>query len=475
MTISSTPLADPAPPPWSPMLLFSLCLSMLLSALGSSLGNVALPALAQAWRAPFALVQWVALGYLLTLTALSVSVGRLSDSLGRRRLLLAGIAVFSIGSALCAAAPSLPMLIAARALQGLGAACMMALSMAGVSDWAPAGRAGRAMGWLGSLSAVGSTLGPSLGGGLIAWSGWPAMFWLSAALGALTWLLSWRILPADRPRHGPAAPFDGQGALWLALALVCYALAGAAGFTLSGLAWLAAMLLATAGLVWRQGRAPASLIPLPLLRHPALRAGLLGSLLVSTVMMATLVVGPFYLTFALGLTPGKLGLAVALGPLAAALASAPAGRLVDRFGAPRVAGGGLCGLAVGAALLALLPLSSGLAGYLLPIVSMTVSYALFQTANNTAVMQCAAPQQRGVLAGLLNVSRNLGLTSGAALMGALFAWGVGNSDMAHAAPEAVAAGMRLTFAVAVAMVGLAGWRSMGRWPDAGSQTPANTR
>ena len=66
------------------------------------------------------------------------------------------------------------------------------------------------------------------------------MFWLSAALGALTWLLSWRILPADRPRHGPAAPFDGQGALWLALALVCYALAGAAGFTLSGLAWLAA-------------------------------------------------------------------------------------------------------------------------------------------------------------------------------------------------------------------------------------------
>jgi MFS family permease len=148
---------------------------------------------------------------------------------------------------------------------------------------------------------------------------------------------------------------------------------------------------------------------------------------------------------------------------------------VDRFGAPRVAGGGLCGLAVGAALLARLPLSSGLAGYLLPIVSMTVSYALFQTANNTAVMQCAAPQQRGVLAGLLNVSRNLGLTSGAALMGALFAWGVGNSDMAHAAPEAVAAGMRLTFAVAVAMVGLAGWRSMGRWPDAGSQTPANTR
>ena len=295
-------------------------------------------------------------------------------------------------------------------------------------------------------------------------------------MGALTWLLSWRILPADRPRHGPAAPFDGQGALWLALALVCYALAGAAGFTLSGLAWLAAMLLATAGLVWRQGRAPAPLIPLPLLRHPALRAGLLGSLLVSTVMMATLVVGPFYLTFALGLTPGKLGLAVALGPLAAALASAPAGRLVDRFGAPRVAGGGLCGLAVGAALLALLPLSSGLAGYLLPIVSMTVSYALFQTANNTAVMQCAAPQQRGVLAGLLNVSRNLGLTSGAALMGALFAWGVGNSDMAHATPEAVAAGMRLTFAVAVLMVGLAGWRSMmGRWPDAGSQTPANTR
>lgn len=475
MSIPSPTPTDHASPPWLRQLLFSLCLSMLLSALGSSLANVGLPALLQAWRAPFAQVQWVVLAYLLTLTALSVSVGRLSDSLGRRRLLLTGIAVFSVGSALCAAAPSLPALIAARALQGLGAACMMALSMAGVSDWAPAGRAGRAMGWLGSLSAVGSTLGPSLGGALIAWSGWPAMFWLSAALGVLTWLLSWRTLPADRPRQGPAAPFDGQGALWLALALVCYGLAGAAGFTLGGLAWLVVALLAVAGLVWRQGRAPAPLIPLPLLRQPALRAGLLGSLLVSTVMMATLVVGPFYLAFGLGLTPGVLGLVVAVGPLAAALASAPAGRLVDRFGASRVAGSGLSGLALGAAALAVLPLGSGVAGYLLPIVTMTISYALFQTANNTAVMQHAGAAQRGVMAGLLNVSRNLGLTSGAALMGALFAWGVGQGDIAHAAPEAVAAGMRLTFALAVGMVVMAGWRSLLRLPDAGSQTPANTR
>lgn len=161
---------------WPRGLLFSLCAAMLLAALGSSLANIALPALAQAWRAPFAQVQWVVLAYLLTLTALSISLGRLSDRLGRRRLLLAGLAAFSVASALGAAAPSLAWLIAARALQGLGAACMMSLSLACVSDWAPAGRSGHAMGWLGGMSALGSTLGPALGGALIAHAGWPALF-----------------------------------------------------------------------------------------------------------------------------------------------------------------------------------------------------------------------------------------------------------------------------------------------------------
>src|SRR5947208_11166776 len=117
--------------------LASLSLSMLLSALGTSIANVGLPTLAQAFDASFQEVQWVVLAYLLAITTLIVSVGRLGDIIGRRRLLLAGIFLFTVASALCGVAPSLWFLVAARAVQGLGAAVMMALTLALVSETVP--------------------------------------------------------------------------------------------------------------------------------------------------------------------------------------------------------------------------------------------------------------------------------------------------------------------------------------------------
>lgn len=114
--------------------LASLALSMLLSSLGTSIANVGLPTLAAVFDASFQQVQWVVLAYLLAITTLIVSVGRLGDLIGRRRLLLGGIGLFTLGSALCALAPTLWLLMGFRALQGLGAAIMMALTMAFVGE-----------------------------------------------------------------------------------------------------------------------------------------------------------------------------------------------------------------------------------------------------------------------------------------------------------------------------------------------------
>ena len=180
--------------------LASLSLSMLLSSLGTSIANVALPTLAQAFSASFQHVQWVVLAYLLAITTLIVSVGRLGDITGRRRLLLAGIVLFTGASLLCGIAPTLWLLIAARAAQGIGAAVMMALAMAFVGETVPKDRIGRAMGLLGTMSAIGTALGPSLGGILIAGFGWQAIFLVSVPLGILTFLLAYRYLPADRRR-----------------------------------------------------------------------------------------------------------------------------------------------------------------------------------------------------------------------------------------------------------------------------------
>lgn len=439
--------------------LASLSLCALFAALGVSCANVALPTLAQAFDASFQQVQWVVIAYLLAMTTLIVSVARLGDVAGRRRLLLAGIALFAAASLVGGVAFTLWVLIAARAGQGLGAAIMMALTMALVGATVPQTRTGSAMGLLGAMSAAGTALGPSLGGVLIGTLGWRAIFLVNLALALLTLALAGRYLPPDRPDPaGVKLPVDVAGTLLLVLALGAYALGMTLGRGTFGPLNAALLLAAACTLVLfvlAEGRAASPMIALSMLRDRALSASLAGGALVSTVMMATLVVGPFYLSRALALDAAAVGLVMAVGPVAAALAGVPAGRLADRFGAARIAVAGLAGLAAGSVALSLMPAKFGVPGYLGASASMTVSYALFQTANNTAVMASASPQQRGVLSGLLNLSRNLGLITGASVMGALFAIGAASPSLLTAQPGAMAAGMRLTFGVAAFLIVLA--------------------
>lgn len=436
--------------------LTSLSLSMLLSSLDTSIANVALPTLAEAFTASFQAVQWVVLSYLLVITTLIVSVGRLGDMISRRRLLLAGIFVFTTASVLCGFASTLWLLIAARAVQGLGGAVMMALTMALVGETVPKKNTGSAMGLLGTMSAVGTALGPSLGGVLIAGLGWRSIFLFNLPLGVVTFLLARWHLPLDRrsPKIKQAG-FDKMGTMLLALTLAAYALAVTTGHDRFGSLNLVLLLGAAVGailFVLAEARAASPLINLAMFRNPALSASLAINVIVATVVTTTLVVGPFYLSRALGLDAVKVGLVLSVGPLVAALAAAPAGRLADRFGAQHMTTIGLLGMAVGSLSLALIPTSLGISGYIFPIIVITAGYGLFQTANNTAVMTNIGPEQRGVTSGLLNLSRNLGRITGASAMGAVFAFASSTSNITTASPEAVASGMRVTFIVATILI-----------------------
>lgn len=425
---------------------------MLLSSLGISIANVALPTLAEAFNASFQEVQWIVLAYLLAITTLIVSAGRLGDIIGRRRLLLTGIFVFTLASVLCGVAPTLWLLIAARAAQGLGAAIMMALTMAFVGDTVPKTKTGRAMGLLGTMSAIGTALGPSLGGVLIAGVSWRAIFLVTVPLGLLTFLLAHRTLPVDCRRLDADRPgFDTIGTLLLALTLAAYALAmtiGRGSFGPLNMALLFASVFGAGLFVFAQARAASPLIRLAVFRDPVLSASLAMSALVSTVLMATLVVGPFYLSRALGLDTAAVGIVLSAGPLVVALTGVPAGRIADRFGARRMTIAGLIAIAAGSFILSVLPATLGILGFIAPIVVITVGYALFQTANNTAVMTDIRMDQRGVMSGLLNLSRNLGLITGASVMGAVFALASATTDITTADPAAVATGLRVTFAIA---------------------------
>lgn len=439
--------------------LASLSLSMLMPSLDTSIANAGLPTLAEAFDASFQHVQWIVLAYLLAITTLIVSVGRLGDMLGRRRLLLVGIAIFTLSSLACGVAPSLGWLVGARAVQGLGAAIMLALTVAFVGETVPKAQTGSAMGVLGTMSAIGTTLGPSLGGMLIAGVGWQAIFLINIPLGVLNIWLAYRYLPADVQRvKAGRVGFDKAGTLLLALTLAAYALAMTIGHGDFGPLNIALLLAAVFGVglfIFVEATVASPLITLAMFRQQGLSASLAMSALVSTVMMATLVVGPFYLSGALGLGTALVGFALSVGPLVAALTGVPAGRLVDRFGTRRMTRLGLATMALGASALSMMPAGFGLLGYLAPIAVITASYALFQAANNTAIMTDIRPDQRGVISGMLSLSRNLGLITGASVMGAVFALASATTDITSASPAAVASGMRITFAVAVALILLA--------------------
>lgn len=459
--------------------LAGLSLSMLLSSVGTSIANVGLPTLAQAFDASFQDVQWIVLAYLLAITTLIVSVGRLGDIAGRRRLLLAGILLFTTASVLCSVAPTLGLLIAARAVQGVGAAIMMALTMAFVGETVPKARTGSAMGLLGTMSAIGTALGPSLGGALIAGPGWPAIFIVNLPVGLLALLLAYRHLPADRPRPATGrVGFDTIGTLLLAVTLAAYALAmtlGRGSFGPLNIALLSAAAVGAGLFVLAEAKVASPLIRLAAFRDAALSSSLAMNILVSTVMMATLVVGPFYLSRGLGLGAALVGLVMSAGPIISALSGVPAGRIVDRLGAASMVVAGLVAMAAGSIGLAVLPATFGLAGYIAAIAVLTPGYQLFQAANNTTVMRDVRQDQRGVVSGLLNLSRNLGLVTGASVMGAVFALATPAADMATAHPDAIAAGMRIAFAVAAVLIvvalavagrALATHASSGGLPDA---------
>jgi EmrB/QacA subfamily drug resistance transporter len=453
------PVQDPGKTPSDRWALASLSLSILLSSLGTSIANVALPTLAQAFDASFQQIQWVVLAYLLAITTLIVSVGRLGDLVGRRRLLLAGLLLFIVASILCGIAPTLWLLIAARAAQGLGAAVMMALAMALVGEAVPKAKTGRAMGLLGTMSAIGTALGPTLGGMLISGFGWRAIFLVAVPLGILTLLLAYRHLPAGSARPtSDRAGFDMAGTLLLALTLAAYALAvtvGRGSFGSLNVVLLLAAALGVGLFVAAEAKVASPLVRLEMFRNPALSAGLATSVLVLTVAMATLVVGPFYLSRALGLDPAAVGLVISTGPIFSALSGVPSGRLVDRLGAPAMSIAGLVAMATGSVALAALPAMFGVAGYVAALAILTPGYQLFQAANNTTVMTDIQSDQRGVVSGLLNLSRNLGGLTGASVMGAVFALASGVADITSAHPDDVTTGMRATFLVAAILIAAA--------------------
>ncbi|POE06821.1 MFS transporter [Pectobacterium odoriferum] len=381
-----------------PGITLTLALAILSASLGTSIANIALPTLTAVFSAPFAQVQAVVIAYLAAMALSVVIAGRLGDRYGLKPVFITGLGLFAIASLLCAIAPQLWQLIAARALQGIGAAFLMTLGMALLRQTAGEKHVGRAMGIVGTVSALGTALGPSVGGFLLAIAGWRSLFWIQIPLVTIVLFMAFTLLPAT--------PVKEKASLSGGLSV----------------------------------------------RNTTLLSNLTINAAVTAVIMTTLIVGPYYLGLGLGLKETLVGLVMAIGPAVATFSGIPSGRLVDTWGFRRALTAGLSLVIAGTFMLAILPNLLGVTGYILAIIVMTPGYQLFQAANNTATLAEIPRNQRGTVSGLLNLSRNIGLIAGASIMGQVFALGVGTEDFIHAAPASLANGMQLTFFLAGAMV-----------------------
>jgi MFS family permease len=432
-----------------------LAVAMVVGSLGVSLPYVALPTLSEAFGVSLQAVQWIVISYLLSITTLVVGAGRVGDIFGPRTVLLAGLSLFTVATLICAVAPAFWVLIVGRAVQGVGAAAIMALTLVIARQTVPKDAVGRVMGLLGTMSAIGTALGPTMGGVLTAQLGWRAIFLALIPLSLLSLALAFFTLPSPGAAKGRSTgSFDTAGTMLLGLSVGFYALALSGvngGWSSTGLFLIA--LVGFGGFVLVERRVAAPLIQVTTMRDAKLISSLCSNMLTSTVMMATLVVGPFYLSRGLGLDVATVGVVVSVGPIIAAISGFPAGLIVDKFGTRAAIVAGLAQVLAGCIGLALLSRPFGVTGYVAAIAVLTSGYQLFLAANNTAVMLGAGEDQRGVISGMLTLSRNVGLSTGASLMSGIFASLINVTGLSN--PGIVARGMNVTFAFGSTLILLA--------------------
>jgi DHA2 family methylenomycin A resistance protein-like MFS transporter len=455
-----------------------ICTGYFLVILDATVVNVALPAIGRELHSGVSGQQWVVDAYTLSFAGLLLAGGTLAERLGGRRVFAAGLALFGLASAACAAAPALPVLIAARLAQGAGAAALVPASLVLLQAAYPtaAGRS-RALGVWGSVAGIGAACGPVLGGLLVtAWS-WRGVFLISVPFAAAALALTRRCVPAS-PRRARAVDAAGQLLAIAALALVTGALvqAGRLGWTSAPvLAALGASALAGAGFIAAERRGRDPMLPLALFRRPAFRAGTAVGLLINLGFYGQLFVLSLFFQDVRGYSALRTGLALL--PEAALLiaASTLSGAIMARTGPRRPM---LAGLIIGGA--GLLGLAAAGAGtpYLVLVAPMAAAgfgMALTMPAATAAVMEAAPPDRGGIASGVVNAARQAGGVLGVALLGTLVS---GPSISAGLRPAlAVAAG---AFAAGAGLVALSGRGGPGgrdipgRGADAAGRTAGNT-
>lgn len=388
--------------------------------------NQAIPAIAAQFSATIPAVQWVVVGYLLTVSVLLLPVGRISDMVGHRKVYLAGLAVFTIGAVLAGFSPVLMALVLSKVLQGVGAAMIQATSLPIITASFPAAERGRAIGGFVGVLALGAIIGPVVGGGVVTLLDWRFFFFLSVPIGLTAILVAFRVLglatPTTRPDHAgtQSTRFDWVGAGLASVALTVFLLMMTQGNQLGwdsptvvgGFVFVFALVIAF--IAWEK-RSQHPMLPLGLFKNPIFLIGQ-GVMFLTVLGNTTLFfLIPFYLQNVKGLSPVLSGLVLAAVPAAFMTTGPLIGALSDRWGWRRFVPLGLLAACAAMVLLSRVTPTSPLALVVGPLALMGFGLGFLFSPVQNAVYGAIEPGRHGVLTAFTNMARNTGSLSSIAI------------------------------------------------------------
>ena len=404
-------------------------MGVFLATIDGSIVNISLPTMEKSFETDFALVQWVVLAYLLTVTTLMLGIGRLADIYGKKPIYTTGFIIFTLGSVLCGLSPSIYTLIGFRVLQAVGAAMIMALGMAIVTEAFPRSERGRALGISGTIVSVGIAVGPTLGGVIVQYLSWHWIFFVNLPIGIIGTFMVIRYVPAFKPPGGQL--FDYWGALTLCISLLALLVALTLGqyngfrdgivllFIVVWMAFLAIFIIV-------ELRLEQPMLDLRLFRNSLFSVSLTTGFITFICLAGTLILMPFYVENVLGYGPQQTGLLMATVPVALGIIAPVSGALSDRFGSRPITVAGLAFLTIGFLAVSSLDAETTTLGYILRFIPVGLGVGMFQSPNNSAIMGAAPRDRLGIASGMLAVTRTLGQTTGIAVLGALWAGRVFN-------------------------------------------------
>ncbi len=412
---------DGIPNPRRAFAFLAIGITLTLAVLDASVVNVALPVIARDLGIDPATAIWAVNAYQIAVIISLLPLAALGDSLGYRRVFCAGLAVFTAASLACAVSPSFEALIAARVLQGFGAAGIMSVNPALVRFIYPSHLLGSGLGKNALIVGVASAASPTVAAGILSLATWPWLFYVNVPFGILAFLVASRTLP-ETPRSQRA--FDWAGALLNALTFGL--LIGGVGGLRNGdtiaypLLLLAASLGAGFLFVRHQMTHPVPTLPLDLLRIPVFALSIVTSVCSFAAQTSAYIALPFYFHDVLQRSIAETGFLMTPFPLAVAIAAPISGRLADRHSPALLGGIGLALLSIGLAALAMLPASPSTNDVIWRLTICGLGFGLFQSPNNKVILTSAPRERSGGAGGMLSTARLLGQSLGASLVAAMF-------------------------------------------------------